>query len=373
MFIRADKKVFLDAIAPNLCAIASRAANAALCCLYLKARGDGEVTVMSFDMTKGVRTAFPAQILEEGEILLDALKLSSMVRSLPDGEFVISSDANFVTTISAGPAKFEILGMSAQAWPSMPMLSGEKKFTIPQGILKKMIQQVIFSCAVVDLKPILTAVLFESHGNTLRMCGCDGYRIALRDEECIEGLKIDVRFLVPARTLQELIRLLSDEEDLSLRIELAGRHVIFAFEDFVFFSRYVDGEYIDYQKSLPKEYRTRVKLKVEDAIACFERCSLLIDQREKSAIHLSVNQDGVKVKCTTRNGKIDEEIPCQVEGENMLVGFNNKYLLEALRGAASCGQEEIVFELTSPLSGMAIRSPQTDAFYYMVVPMRLLN
>jgi DNA polymerase-3 subunit beta len=128
-------------------------------------------------------------------------------------------------------AKFEILGMSADSFPSMPMLSGDKKFVIREGILKKMIQQVIFACAVIDQRPILTGVLFESHGEKLRLCGCDGYRIAIRDEECIKGLQLDVKFVVPAKTLMELIRLLSDSEK-ELRIELARRHIIFAFEDF---------------------------------------------------------------------------------------------------------------------------------------------
>ena len=373
MFIRAEKKTLLDAMSPCLCAIASRSANAALACLYLKAEKTEEeekVTITTFDTTKGVKTNFPAQILEEGSILLDAVKLTSMIRALPDGEITISNDANFVTTISAGAAKFEILGMSADLFPTMPMLQGDKKFVIEQGVLKKMLQQVIFACATIDLKPILTGVLFESFGEKLRLCGCDGYRIAIREEECIKGLSMDVRFVVPAKTLQELIRLLSDD-DTQIRIELARRHIIFAFEDFYFFSRYVEGEYIDYSKSLPKEFRTRVKLSLPEAIGCFERCSLLIDERAKSPIRLKVTPDGVEVKCTTANGKIDEEIFCQVEGEEMIVGFNNKFLLDALRGAAACGQEEVMFDLNSPLSGMAITSAETNAFYYMVVPMRL--
>ncbi len=371
MFIRAEKKVLLDAISPCLCAIASRSANAALACFYFKTEKEKDlVHVTTFDTTKGVKTAFEAQILEEGTILLDAVKLSSMIRTLPDGEITISNDTNYVTTISAGAAKFEILGMSGDLFPAMPLLAGDKKFVIEQGQLKKMLQQVIFACATIDLKPVLTGVLFESHGERLRLCGCDGYRIAIREEECIKGLALDVRFVVPSKTLQELIRLLSDSEE-QIRIELAGRHIIFAFEDFFFFSRYVDGEYIDYSKSLPKEFRTRVTVGLDSAIGCFERCALLIDERAKSPIRLQVTADGLEIKCTTANGKIDEEIVCKVEGEEMLVGFNNKFLLDALRGAAACGQEEVCFDLNSPLSGMAITSPETNAFYYMVVPMRL--
>jgi DNA polymerase-3 subunit beta len=371
MFIRADKKNVLDKIAPCLCAVASRSANAALACLYLKAdKEKGEVTVTSFDTTKGVKTTFEADVLEEGGILLDAVKLTGMIRSLPEGLITIASDANFVTTISAGNAKFEILGMSADAFPSLPLLAGDKKFVIPEGVLKKMLQQVIFACAVIDQRPILTGVLFESHGDKLRLCGCDGYRIAIRDEDCLKGLTMDVKFVVPAKTLQELIRLLSDGE-MELRVELARRHIIFAFDDFYFFSRYVDGDYIDYAKSLPRDFKTRVKVNLQDAIDCFERCGLVIDEKSKSPIRLQVIPGALQVKCVTNNGKVDEEIPCHVEGEDMLVGFNNKFLLDALRGAAAEAKEEILLELTSPFSGMAITSPDTQSFYYMVVPLKL--
>ncbi|MBR2615647.1 MAG: DNA polymerase III subunit beta [Clostridia bacterium] len=368
MFIRVDKKAFLETISPCLCAVSSRSANAALACLHFKtAKEEGKLVITTFDTTKGVKTQMEAEVLEEGSILLDAIKMNSMVRSLPDGVVNIASDANFVTTISSGNVKFEILGMTGDAFPSMPMLAGDKKFVIPQGTLKKMLQQVIFACAVIDQRPILTGVLFETHGEKLRLCSCDGYRIAIRDEECIKGLTVDSDFVVPAKTLQELIRLLSDGEE-EIRIELARRHIIFAFEDFFFFSRYVDGQYIDYKKSLPKEFKTEVTISLHDTISCFERCALLIDERAKSPIRLQVIDGAIQVKCTTSNGKIDEEILCKVEGGEILMGFNNKFLLDALRGAAGSDCDEVVMKMTSPFSGMVITGVGTDAFYYMVVP-----
>jgi DNA polymerase-3 subunit beta len=133
----------------------------------------------------------------------------------------------------------------------------------------------------------------------------------------------------------------------------------------------VDGEYIDYAKSLPKDFRTTVDLDLSDTVSCFERCALVIDERAKSPIRLTVLPDAIQVKCVTSNGKVDEEILCDVKGEEMLIGFNNKFLLDAMRAALSCGAEKIRLELTSPFSGMAITSPENDSFYYMVVPLKL--
>lgn len=373
MYIRVERKELLDAIAPCLCAVATKSANAVLSCLYFKADKDaGTVTITTFDTVKGVRREIRAEVEEEGQILLDALKFNSMIRSLPEGEITVFNDANFVTTISSGTAKFEILGQSADSFPPLPLLQGEKKFVISQGTLKKMLQQVIFACAVIDLKPILTGVLFETKEDKLRLCACDGYRISLRDENCVKGLLMDSSFVVPAKSLQELIKLLSDDEEEGLRVELAGRHIIFMFESFTFFSRYMDArDYIAYQNSLPQSCKTTVQINLADAVGCLERCSLLIDERAKSPVRIEIEEEGIHVKCTTANGKIDERLTCEVKGEGMTIGFNNKFLLDALRGAKDCGDEEVVWELNSPLSGMVVRSPEKDNYYYMVVPMRL--
>ena len=371
MFIRADKKTLLEAIAPCMCAVATKSANNTLSCLYFKAEEGEKLAVTSFDTSKGVKTRLDAFVLEQGSLLLDAVRFHSIVRSLPDGEISISSDENFVTTISSGSAKFEILGLSADSFPAIPQLSGESKFVIRQGVLKKMLQQVLFAASVIDLKPILTGVLFEMKGDSLRLCACDGYRIAIRDEVCAGGLDTDVNFVVPAKTLQELIKLLSDDEEDQVKIELARRHLIFAFDDFTFFSRYVDGEYIDYKRSLTNEFKTVITLGLSDAIGCLERCSLLIDERAKAPVRLSIEAGAISVKCATANGKIDEVFPCETEGEQMVIGFNNKFLLDALRAAHLCGDDEVVMEVTSPLSGMAIRPAEHTRYYYMVVPMRL--
>lgn len=369
MFIRVDKKIFLETISPCLCAITSQAANAVLSCIQFKTDKEaGKVVFTSFDTTKGVKTDMEAEILEEGCVLLNAVKINSMIRSLPEGEVTIASDANFVTTISSGNVKFEILGMNGDAFPAMPMLMGDKKFVIEQGVLKKMLQQVIFACAVIDQRPVLTGVLFETRDRKLRLCACDGYRIAIRDEECIDGLTMDVSFVVPAKTLQELVRLLSDS-DTQIRIELARRHIIFAFDDFYFFSRYVDGEYIDYKKSLPKEFKTRVQVNLASTISCFERCALLIDERAKSPIRLQVIPGALQIKCITANGKIDEEIPCKTEGDDILMGFNNKFLLDAMRGASGSECENVELQMNSPFSGMVVTSPENENFYYMIVPL----
>ncbi len=371
MRICADKKTMLDAVAPCLGTVATRSASEMLSCLHLKCDEEqGKVIITSFDYTKGVRSSFAADIQEGGTLLVDALKFNAMCRALPGDKVTVEADVNFNVTLSAGGAKFEIGGLNGDLFPAMPVLEGEKGFTMPRGLFRKMLQQVVFACATVDVKPILTGILFEADEEKLSMCGCDGFRLALRKEHGIKGLPIESRFVMPARSAQELIKLLPDDDE-EIRIDLAFRHIIVFFESFTFFTRYVDGDYIEYQKSFPKETKTHVTVPMDAALGCFERCALLIDERARSPIRFEVTESGLHVVCRTANGRIDEEIPCRVEGEGMTVGFNNRYLLDALHGAAGTGAGEILMELNSPLASMIIRSPEREDFLYVVVPMRL--
>ena len=200
MRIRVEKKELLNAIAPCLGSVATRSASEMLSCLHLKCDEErGKVIVTSFDYVKGVRCEFDAEIQEAGTLLIDALKFNAMCRALPGEEVTVDADVNFNVTLSAGGAKYEIPGLDGNLFPAMPVLEGEKKFTIPRGVLKKMLQQVVFACATVDTKPILTGVLFEVDESQIRLCGCDGFRLALRRENGVEGLSMESRFVMPAR------------------------------------------------------------------------------------------------------------------------------------------------------------------------------
>ena len=371
MRIRADKKTMLDAVAPCLGTVATRSASEMLSCLHLKCDEEqGKVIITSFDYTKGVRSSFPAEIQEGGTLLVDAVKFNAMCRALPGDQVTVEADVNFAVTLSSGNAKFEISGLNGDLFPAMPVLEGEKSFFMPRGLFRKMLQQVVVACATVDVKPVLTGILMEADEEKITMCGCDGFRLALRKEKGIHGLTMESRFIVPARSAQELIKLLPDDDE-EVRIDLAFRHVIVFFEDFTFFTRYVDGEYIEYQKSFPKETRTHVTVPMDAALGCFERCALLIDERARSPIRFEVTETGLHIMCRTANGRIDEEIPCSVEGEGMTVGFNNRYLLDAIHGAAGTGATEVLMELNSPLASMVIRSPEREDYLYVVVPLRL--
>lgn len=369
MFIRMEKKELLDAITPALCAVSNKGTLPALECLYFQAdEKEGKVTVLAFDNQKGVKTTFSASVLAPGGLLLPGHKLVSFIRSLPEGEVSISNDDKFLTTISCRKSKLEIAGMSEANFPALPELRGDKSFFISQKTLKKMLGGTLFSVQTKDVKPALTGVLFELTPKKLTLVSCDGYRISKATQECETDLT--ERMIIPGRTLNELTRLLSDDDE-ELKVVFTRRHVIFEFEELIFFSRLIEEDFIDYKKSLPQVFSCTVHFDPIDAVGSVERCALVIDDNARSPLAITVSQDAVYLKSQTANGKVEEEFSAEVEGDGLTIGFNNRYFLEALRGALLFTEEKVFAEFVNPMSGAVIRPIEGEEFYYLLLPVRM--
>lgn len=367
MKIKAEKKVLLDAVLPTLPALSSKALIPALECIHIKAE-NGILTVTGYDLAKGVITENNVMIEEEGTVLLNAQKFSSIIKTLPEGMVEISIDKDMKVNIVSGRIKFEIIGIPTEGYPSIPELSGDRKFEIPKGILKKLCQQLLFSVSLDDKRPVLTGVYFEIDNGKLSAVSCDGFRLSIRYEKisCDETMK----FIIPGKTLSDLLKLLDDSDDV-ISAELTNKHIIMHFDNLYFFSRLIEGEYIDYMRTIPKDSEIEVKVKLEDIIRSCERAGLVIDERVKSPIKIEVVPDGLILSCDSVNGKVRDEIKADVNGKPLEIGFNNKYLLDALRAAACSGDEEVIMKLRSPLVGMSITSTEHEEYFYLVLPIRL--
>lgn len=386
MFIRVNNKVFTEAILPALCAVTPRSALSTLSSVRLVANAqENTLTITGYDVQKGLTTTISAEVLTEGSMLMDGHRLAMICRSLPEGEMSLCSDENFLTVISSGKSKFEVSGSSAANYPTLPILSGERYFEIRQGLLKKMLQQVLFSYSVTDTKPVLTGIYFNVDPQLFEICSCDGYRISLtrrivsqegddKNGACPMECNFSDHFLVPGKNVAELYKLLEDD-DTPIRVELARKHVIFCFEDKIFFSRLLEGEYINYNSSLPNQWRTRITVDLQTMAGAIERAGLLIDEKVKSPLHFTVEQDAVMLRCTTSQGRTEEYVECQIEGEQITLGFNHRFLTDALRGAALSGEDTVEIRLNSHLNGLLVESVGEDTeqkqFFYLVLPVKL--
>ena len=367
MKIKADKKTLLGAILPAMCAISTSAPIPVLESLKFTAE-NGILSVTGYDLAKGVKTENAVFVEEEGTILLNPQKISSIIRAMPDDMIDIQSNSKGVVTVSCKKIKFEIIGLSPEGYPSLPELSGDKSFDIEKGVLKRICQQVLFSVALDDKKPVLAGVFFELSGSKMTVVSCDAFRLSI----CHENIQSSemLRFIVPGKTLSDLMKLIDDSEE-KITIELTSKHLIVHFGEIYFFSRLIEGEYIDYMRSIPQNTPIEVKLNLHDFISACERASLIIDERAKSPIKLNVVPFGVLISCLTANGKIDDEVAASVTGGEVEIGFNNRYLLDALKGAAQSGDDEIILRLSSSLIGMSVQPVDHDGYFYLVLPVRL--
>ena len=333
--------------------------------ILLKAEGF-QLTLTGYDLEMGITTTIEANVREPGEIVLSAKLLGDMVRRLPGGEVTICTNEAGNATVKGGVAEFDILAMSASDYPDLPNPGADRTFTISAGMLRDMIDKTLYAVSQDDKKPAHTGELFAIEEDKLTVVALDGYRLAIV-ERPIQAEK-HIRIIIPAKTLTEVNKLLG-EDDQEVAISANRRFVVFETGSYVILSRLIEGEFLNYANVIPEGYKTRVVLESRDFIDTIERASLIITERLKNPLRILFDNK-VTVRCQTNLGKVVDEFEAKIEGEQVEIGFNNRYLLDALRNS-KC--EKVVLEMSGPLSPVKILPEEGTDFIYLVLPVRFKN
>jgi len=362
-----EKAILNEAIGKALRAVSSKSTISALEGILFLA--EKQLTLTGFDLEIGIRTHTEADIIERGGVILNARLISDIVRKLPDNIITVTCDENFHTTVSCGPSVFNLLGQDPASFPELPTIVREKGAVIPQNLLKSMIQGTIFSVSDNEARPIITGCLFKVIGSMLTVVALDNYRLAIRRNEIVRADDSEtLNFVVPGKTLREVERFLG-ETDEPVNLSLSRRHITFEMGDTILTSRLLEGEYINYESALPKVTSLWVKAKTDDLITSLDRVSLMINEKMRNYVRCSFTSDLLKLECTTAIGKAYDECGIEiVDGGNLDIGFNARYLLDALR---ACKEDEVMIELNSALTPCLIKPVEGDKFLYMVLPVRL--
>ena len=367
MNIVCDKALLSSAIDGVSKAVTLRSSIPALEGILLKAEGF-QLTLTGYDLEMGITTTIEANVRQAGEIVLSAKLLGDMVRRLPSGEVSIYTNESGNATIKGGVAEFDILAMSASDYPDLPTPGADHTLTIKAGILRGMIEKTLYAVSQDDKKPAHTGELFAIEEDKLTVVALDGYRLAIV-ERPVQAEK-HIRIIIPAKTLTEVNKLLGDDED-DVRISANRRFVVFNSGNYTILSRLIEGEFLNYANVIPNGCKTRVVLETRDFIDTIERASLIITERLKNPLRILCDASGkVTVRCQTNLGKVVDEFSAQVEGDPVEIGFNNRYLLDALRNARC---EKVVLELSGPLSPVKILPEEGEDFIYLVLPVRFKN
>ena len=367
MKFECEKTLLASAIEGVSRAITNRSAIPVLEGVYLKAEGFN-LTLTGYDMEMGITTTIECNVLVPGETVLEAKLLLSMVSRMPAGDVRIELTDEGQAIISGGVAEFEIPALNASDYPSLPVTGADNTMTIPTSMMRELIEKTIYAVSQDDKKPAHTGELFVIEPGSLTIVALDGYRLAIiqRDVECTR----DIRIIIPAKTLQELLKILGGPED-PVKIDANRRYVVFTTNGYTIMSRLIEGDFLNYESVIPKDKRTRVTVDCKTFINTIERASLIITERLKNPLRITFGEDKVTVRCQTPLGKVvDEFAPVEMTGDPVEIGFNNRYLLDAMR-YSKC--ERMVLEINGPLSPVKILPEDGKDFIYLVLPVRFKN
>ena len=367
MKFECEKSLLASAIEGVSRAITNRSAIPVLEGIYLKAEGFN-LTLTGYDMEMGITTTIECNVLVPGETVLEAKLLLSMVSRMPAGDVRIELTDEGQAIISGGVAEFEIPALNASDYPSLPVAGADNTMTIPTSMMRELIEKTIYAVSQDDKKPAHTGELFVIEPGSLTIVALDGYRLAIiqRDVECTR----DIRIIIPAKTLQELLKIMGGPDD-PVKIDANRRYVVFTTNGYTIMSRLIEGDFLNYESVIPKDKRTRVTVDCKTFINTIERASLIITERLKNPLRITFGEDKVTVRCQTPLGKVvDEFAPVEMTGDPVEIGFNNRYLLDAMR-YSKC--ERMVLEINGPLSPVKILPEDGKDFIYLVLPVRFKN
>ncbi|MCI8442086.1 MAG: DNA polymerase III subunit beta [Provencibacterium sp.] len=359
-----NREKLCEAVANVSRAVASKSTILALEGILLKAR-DNVLTLTGYDLEIGITTTIEAEITEPGEIILTARLFSDMIRHMPYETISIESDQKLLTQIVSGAAQYTILGLDPQEFPELPSIGESALLSISGETLKSMIDQTLFAVAVSDAKPVHKGSLFDLRDGMLTVVSVDGYRLALRRE--VLNIGEETSFVVPGKTLSEVSKLIGAAEE-PIELSVSSKYIIFRIGGYQVLSRLLEGEFLDYRAAIPKQHTTEVTVSTRKFIDSIERISLLISDKLRSPLKIHFTDSKIRSSCSTAIGKANDEMDCQMTGSDVEMGFNSKYLLDALR---ACGTDEALLQLGGPLAPMKVVSKESEAFLFLVLPVRL--
>ncbi len=370
-----NKLSLLEVINTVQKAVSSKSVMPILECIKLDANPEGELIITGNNLDIAIEYKFPCNVLDGGSIALNSKMFGEIIRRIPDGDVLINvNEENNVTTIKCGNSEFNIQGMDSREYPTVPEIEENYRFSMTHQKLKKMIRKTIFAVSQNEARrPILTGALFDINTGSLNVVSTDTYRLAIVTETVDSPLE-NKKFVVPGLTLRELLKVLRDDDE-TVEIIVSKRHAMFDFGVFKVTTRLLEGEFIKYEPILKTPNNIYVTVFIKDFSESLERASLLINddltaKAEKVPVRLNITLDKIEITCITGKGMVHDIVEAGVNGNDIEIGFNHRYLLEALR---ACEDEKIKLEFSNPRSSCFIRSEEDNSFTYMVLPVRLYN
>lgn len=331
-------------------------------CILIDASRDG-IRLTANDMELGIETIIEGDVIEKGVIAIDAKIFLEIVRKLPDNDITIETDSSYKTTITCEKAKFNISGKSGEDFSYLPSIEREEGIILSQFTLKEIVRQTIFSISDNDNNKLMTGELFDINGNTLRVVSLDGHRISIRKIE-LKNTYEPRKLVVPGKTLNEVSKILPGDGDKDVSIYFTSKHIVFEFENTTVVSRLIEGEYFRIDQMLSSDYETKVKVNKRELLSCIDRATLLVKEGDKKPIIITITDEHMELKINSALGSMDEDMDIEKQGKDLMIGFNPKFLIDALR---VIDDEEVTLFMVNPKAPCFIKNVE-ESYIYLILP-----
>lgn len=343
-------------------AVSSKTTLPILECIVIEVKND-KIKLIGNDMELAIETIVTGQIVTEGSIAISAKVFSEIIRKLPDNDVTIETDENYAAMITCEKSKFNISGKNAEEFPAIPIIIKEQPIVISQFSLKEIIRQTVFSISDNESNKIMTGELFEINGDEFKVVSLDGHRISIRKIRLKENYD-QLKVIVPGKTLTEVSKILSGEMEDQVNLFFTGKHIIFEFDNTVVLSRLIEGEFYKIDQMLSSDYETKITINKKEFLNCIDRATLLIKDSDKKPIIIHISDNSMELKIDSAIGSMNEDIDITKEGKDILIGFNPKFLMDALR---VIDEEEVDIYLFNPKAPCFIKDKE-ETYIYLILP-----
>jgi len=365
MKITCKKSEILNSVNIALKAVPAKSTMPILECIIIDV-SESTIKFITNDMELGIETVVNGLITTAGSVAINAKIFSDIIRKLPDSDVVIETDEKYMTTISCEKSVFTIAGKSGEEFPALPKMEKNEPLILSQFSLKEIIRQTVFSISDNESNKIMTGELFEINGNEFKVVSLDGLRISIRKIFLKEEYK-PTKVIVPGKTLNEVSKILSGELENEVRIYFSERHILFEFDNTIVLSRLIEGEYYKINQMLSGDYETKLTINRKMFLECIDRATLLIKESEKKPIILAITESSMELRVNSSLGSMNEDMEIVKEGKNLLIGFNPKFFIEALR---VIDDEEVTLYMTNPKAPCFIKNAE-ESYIYLILPVNL--
>ena len=377
-----DRQAVLAATAPLMCATGGKSTLPAIEGICIEAKHPDTCIMTTYDLEKGLRVTIEAKVIEEGCYIINAQKFNQTMRVMDGEEVSLTVDHNMTAMIESGRSSHKMIALKGSEFPELPMLASERGFSLSAGTLREMLGKTMYAMGVNDQRPVLNGTFFEVSDNSLLLVSCDSFKLAKCKMETpvenknTDGSDLRYRFIVPVKTVNELYKLISGDPDAEVRIHMMRKHIIFYIGELIFFSRLVDGEYIDFDRIIIRQHKIYITLDREELISALDRAALITEERVAGSVrsHVKLQLEGglLKILAASAAGSTYDEIEVEHEGGDLLIAFNNRFLIDSVR---ACECDRVRIALSSPLTSVNIEPAEGGSEscedLFMILPVRM--